>query len=173
MSAGADRFGNSADTLVNFLLCARGTCNFFAFGKARILFAAERISPGKAVIGEASFVQYCRAMNRQDLTTRILTWSALLIVSAACRSLSTPEERTPIREDPGGRESSPVEELTLIRADSEIFGAVVRAQLNGKEDEYPRHLDKLRYDARPYGTASGYPEVFAGVEGVDPTLSFG
>jgi len=40
------------------------------------------------------------------------------------------------------------------------------------EDEYPHHLDRFRYDARPYGTNTGYPEVFAGVEGVDPTLSF-
>ncbi|MFL5469184.1 MAG: hypothetical protein ACJ8AE_05260 [Gemmatimonadaceae bacterium] len=90
-----------------------------------------------------------------------------------CKSLATAEERVPIREDPAGRASSPVEELTLIRADSEMFAAVVRAQLNGDDEDYPRRLDRFRYDARPFGTPSGYPETFAGVEGIDPTLSFG
>jgi hypothetical protein len=53
-----------------------------------------------------------------------------------------------------------------------MFTAVVRAQLAGKNNEYPYHLDRLRYDSRPYGTASGYPEAFVGVQGIDPTLSF-
>jgi hypothetical protein len=52
-----------------------------------------------------------------------------------------------------------------------VFAAVVRAQLEGGDD-YPYRLERLRYDARPYGTSSGYPEVFAGVQGIDPTLSF-
>jgi hypothetical protein len=53
-----------------------------------------------------------------------------------------------------------------------VFDAVVRAQLEAGDDDYPYHLDRFRYDARPYGANSGYPEVFAGVQGVDPTLSF-
>ena len=60
----------------------------------------------------------------------------------------------------------------MIRADSELFAAVVRVQLAGGDDDYPNHLERLRYDSRPYGTPSGYPEVFAGVQGIDPTLSF-
>ncbi|MDP9202573.1 MAG: hypothetical protein M3P26_11670 [Gemmatimonadota bacterium] len=91
-----------------------------------------------------------------------------MVASAACRSFLSREE--PPR--PITRAASPEEELTLIRADSEMFEAVVRAQLAGRDDEYPYHLERLRYDSRPYGTPSGYPEVFAGVQGVDPTLSF-
>ena len=74
---------------------------------------------------------------------------------------------------PSSRDASPKEEIALITADSLVFAAVVREQVAGKDDEYPRRLARLRYDARPYGTASGYPENFAGVQGIDPTLSFG
>ena len=64
-------------------------------------------------------------------------------------------------------------ELTMAGADSQLFDAVVRTQLAAQgDDDYPHRLDRLRIDARPYGTNSGYPEVFAGVQGVDPTLSF-
>lgn len=93
-----------------------------------------------------------------------------LLASAACRSAPTRRE-SPL---PINRKATPEEELTLIRADSEMFAAVVRLQLAGSDDEedYPRHLDRLRYDWRPYGTGTGYPEVFAGVQGIDPTLSF-
>jgi hypothetical protein len=64
-------------------------------------------------------------------------------------------------------------ELTLIRADSEVFDAVVRAQLTAGDEDYPRHIDGIQFDAQPYGTPSGYPENFAGVQGIDPTLTFG
>lgn len=95
-----------------------------------------------------------------------LAWTLCLLASTSCRSL-------PPREVPAaGRKATPEEEVTLIRADSEVFAAVVRAQLGGGGDEYPYHLDRLRYDPRPYGTRSGYPEVFAGVQGIDPTLTF-
>lgn len=108
----------------------------------------------------------------QHRALAVLAWIACLVAGASCRSLP-PREGSPIREDPKGREASPMEELTLIRADSEVFSAVVRAQLAGTGDEYPHPLDRVRYDSRPYGTASGYPEIFAGVQGIDPTLSFG
>ena len=62
--------------------------------------------------------------------------------------------------------------LTLIDVDSAVFAAVVRGQLDGDDDDYPKRLERFRYDARPYGTPTGYPEVFLGVEGIDPTLSF-
>ena len=102
------------------------------------------------------------------LTLAGLVWCSCMVASAACRSLPSREEpRTPITG-----KISPKEELSLIRADSEIFAAVVRAQLAGGEDNYPFHLERLRYDPRPYGTRSGYPENFSGVQGIDPTLTF-
>lgn len=104
----------------------------------------------------------------QHLTLARLAWSFCLVASAACRSVPSREEPP----SPIARAASPEEELTLIRTDSEVFDAVVRAQLAGRDDEYPYHLEGLRYDSRPYGTPSGYPEVFAGVQGIDPSLSF-
>jgi hypothetical protein len=104
----------------------------------------------------------------QHLTLARLAWSFCLVASAACRSVPSREE-SPL---PIARAASAEEELSLIRADSEVFDAVVRAQLAGRDDEYPFHLEHLRYDSRPYGTPSGYPEVFAGVQGIDPSLSF-
>ena len=109
--------------------------------------------------------------SKNKLMLPTLVWSACLVVAAACASLPGSEEVPPPSPTPG-RQASPEEELTLIRADSELFAAVVRAQLDGKDDEYPYHLERFRYDARPYGTDTGYPEVFAGVQGIDPTLTF-
>lgn len=97
-----------------------------------------------------------------------LAWISSLLAVTACRSLH-PRGETP---RPPGREAAPGEELTLVRADSELFAAVVRIQLAGGDDDYPYHLERLRFDARPYGTPTGYPERFAGVQGIDPTLSF-
>jgi hypothetical protein len=73
-----------------------------------------------------------------------------------------------------GKIEPPEREFTMVGIESELFAAVVRAQLaaGDGEDAYPHRLDRFRFDARPYGTNTGYPEVFAGVEGVDPTLSF-
>jgi hypothetical protein len=103
----------------------------------------------------------------KTLTCARFAWICCLIAAAACRSAQP-------RQIPSssGRQATPEEEVTLIRADSEVFAAVVRAQLDGGSDDYPYHLERVRYDARPYGTRSGYPEVFAGVQGIDPTLSF-
>lgn len=104
------------------------------------------------------------------LTYTAIAWMSCLLASAACHSTRAPAE-TPLPID---RPATHEEVLTLIRADSEIFAAVVSAQLAGGdgEDDYPRHLERLLYDPRPYGTRSGYPEVFSGVQGIDPTLSF-
>jgi len=90
-------------------------------------------------------------------------WSCCLIAGAGCRSVPV---------SVSGRSEAPVPELTLVQVDSEVFAAVVRGQVAGGDDAYPYHLEPFRYDSRPYGTNSGYPEVFAGVEGIDPTLSF-
>jgi hypothetical protein len=102
----------------------------------------------------------------QRLTLAGLAWISCLVAGTACRSFR------PREAPPSARRASPEEEVSLIRIDSELFAAVVRAQLAGGNDDYPYHLERLRYDSRPYGTPSGYPEVFAGVQGIDPTLSF-
>jgi hypothetical protein len=104
--------------------------------------------------------------NISSKSAAILAGLSCLIVISACRSAQ------PRQVPSSGRQATPEEEVTLIRADSEVFAAVVRAQVEGRDDDYPRHLERLRYDPRPYGTRSGYPEVFAGVQGIDPTLSF-
>ena len=41
------------------------------------------------------------------------------------------------------------QQVPLVRADSEVFEAVVRAQLAATKKDYPFHLDGLRYDSRP------------------------
>ena len=113
----------------------------------------------------------CEMPNLRRPTFVALAWISCLLAIAACRSVST--KPRPVQEDPRvPRIATREEELTLIRADSELFAAVVQAQLAGGDDEYPNHLERFRYDTRPYGTASGYPEVFSGVQGIDPTLSF-
>ncbi len=104
----------------------------------------------------------------ERLTLRGLVWCSCVVVGAACRSF-------PSREPPPSPitgKASHEEELALIRADSEMFAAVVRVQLAGSDENYPYRLERLRYDPRPYGTRSGYPENFSGVQGIDPTLSF-
>jgi len=63
------------------------------------------------------------------------------------------------------RESLTDQQLALIRADSEVFEAVVRAQLAGNMKDYPYHLDGLRYDSRPstpvavFGTTTPRPQT--------------
>ena len=47
------------------------------------------------------------------------------------------------------RENLTGQQVALISADSEVFEAVVRAQLAGNMKDYPYHLDGLHYDSRP------------------------
>ena len=86
-----------------------------------------------------------------------------LIAAAACRSSS------PGGSGPG---NAPEPMRTLVDVDSEVFAGVVRGQIEGRDDAYPYRLDRFRFDSRPYGTRNGRPEVFVGVQGVDPSLSF-
>ena len=104
-------------------------------------------------------------MNRTKTIRRlgVAIAGCCVILSAACRSGRVPVQDGTVPGRPA---------LTLIDVDSAVFAAVVRGQLDGDDDEYPRRLERFRYDARPYGTSTGYPEVFLGVEGIDPTLSF-
>ena len=123
---------------------------------------------GRSSSAEASFVQRVGRMKTAKRLTLagLASWSCL-VASASCRSIPSRE----LPPSPITRKATPEEELTLIRADSEMFSAVVRAQLEGGDD-YPFRLERFRYDSRPYGTRSGYPEIFSGVQGIDPTLSF-
>lgn len=92
----------------------------------------------------------------------------LATTTSACRSAGAPATSEPVVGAP-----NPLEELTLAGADSLVFAAVVGEQLAAKDDDdYPVHRAPLRIDPRPYGTTSGYPEMFAGVQGIDPTLTF-
>jgi hypothetical protein len=67
-----------------------------------------------------------------------------LIGAFGCRSLP-------------GRENLTAQQVALIRADSEVFEAVVRAQLAGNMKDYPYHLDGLRYDSRPSTPVAAFP----------------
>jgi hypothetical protein len=92
----------------------------------------------------------------------------LLTATSACRTAAAPTTSEPVVGVP-----NPLEELTLGGADSLVFAAVVREQLAARDDDdYPVHHAPLRIDPRPYGTPTGYPEMFAGVQGIDPTLTF-
>jgi hypothetical protein len=51
------------------------------------------------------------------------------------------------------------QQLALIRADSEVFEAVVRAQLAGSMKDYPYHLDGLRYESRPSIPVAAFPII--------------
>src|SRR4051812_32597859 len=106
-------------------------------------------------------------MNRISAVRRLLlagfSWAFFLLVAAACRSASS---------GPGRTADTPEPVRTLVDVDSEVFAGVVRGQLEGGDDNYPYRLERLRFDSRPYGTTTGRPEVFAGVQGVDPSLSF-
>ena len=95
---------------------------------------------------------------------------AFLATTSGCRSVPIPDVSP---SAPSAGSGLREREMTLVQADSEVFEAVVRAQRAAGDENYPHHLDAVRFDARPYGTASGYPENFAGVEGIDPTLTFG
>jgi len=98
---------------------------------------------------------------------------AALFGAAACASRSSHADPDPVPARVyTPRPASHEEEVTLIRADSEVFAAVVRAQLRASNDEYPYHIDELRYDPRPYGSRNGYPEMSAGVQGAAPELYF-
>ena len=106
-----------------------------------------------------------------DRTTVCALAIASTAIAFGCGSAPTPVETRPI-PSAVPRHATHEEELTLIRADSELFAAVVRAQLRAGSDGYPLHIDELRYDPRPYGSRNGYPELGAGVQGAAPELSF-
>jgi hypothetical protein len=109
--------------------------------------------------------------SKHDVRRLAIAWSCLVVASAACASRPQPNE------SPSPAPGTPLADvdMTLVRADSEVFAAVVQAQqaASSDDDDYPRHLESVRFDARPYGSQTGYPENFAGVQGIDPTLTFG
>ena len=106
-------------------------------------------------------------VHRLLLAASVLTGSL-----AACGSSPSTPETAPAPRIYTPRAATPDEETMLIRADSEVFAAVLRAQLHAGTDEYPFRIRELRYDPRPYGTRNGYPDMPAGVQGVAPELYF-
>ena len=97
---------------------------------------------------------------------------AALLAATACQAFRSSEDPAPPPRVYTPRAATAEEEITLIRADSEVFAAVLRAQLGAGSDEYPYRIDELRYDPRPYGSRNGYPELSAGVQGAAPELYF-
>jgi hypothetical protein len=98
----------------------------------------------------------------------LIAFFAVVAASGACRS--APRVESPVGPS---HKATPTEEEMLVVADSELFDAVVKAQLAANGDTYPFRLEDPRYDVRPYGTATGYPEFSAGVQGAAPDLAFG
>src|SRR6476646_5546792 len=179
MSAGDERLlagRRPLAALATFFFAPFLGAAFFDFGTvvstSRVRGRQREYHSGWPRSARPSLCNDFRAMNPPNkLIFTIAIAGACLVVGAGCRSAPVTRPR-PIQDDPGDRRATHEEEATLIRADSEIFAAVVRAQLDGEDGAYPGHLERLRYDARPYGTDTGYPEVFAGVQGIDPTLTF-
>jgi hypothetical protein len=86
----------------------------------------------------------------------------IVIGSFACRSFPAPN----LSE----QEYRSAQQVVLIRADSEVFDAVVRGQLAGTEKDYPFHLDGLRFDSRPAGPAAPFQILTTAAYGVDSAL---
>jgi hypothetical protein len=60
--------------------------------------------------------------------------------------------------------------LAVVRADSEVFEAVVRLSLTGNGKDYPFKLTHLRVDERPNGEASGFRSVAGMSQGVQTPM---
>jgi len=98
-----------------------------------------------------------------------LRWLSLTVIAGAllgCQSVRSPDNVAPEQSI----SSLTYDELGLIRADSELFEGVVRAQLAGTKKEHPYHLDSLRFDARPYGSDSALPVGSLGFEKSDSSF---
>ena len=95
------------------------------------------------------------------LSRAIIGLSCCLVVSGACRSGSAV-----VRNDPRERV------LSLFDADSLVFAAVVRGQVEGTDDAYPYRLTRFRFDSSPYRATVGYPDMLGGVEGTASAMSF-
>ena len=89
------------------------------------------------------------------MLSRSLGITLLFVGVVACQAVHSPDSVSP---DQLGVPRFTEQERALILADSELFEGVVRAQLAGTEKDYPYHLDSPRFDARPYGTDSAFPE---------------
>ena len=99
------------------------------------------------------------------ISRRVLAMSGALCV-IACR-MAAPNvgvPRSALRPD------FYPEEISFIRADSEVFSAVIRAQLAGGQKDYPYHLDDPRFDSRPYGSDSAYKRYANDFEFEDSTF---
>src|SRR6266550_6824450 len=97
---------------------------------------------------------------------RLLSLTVIAGALLGCQSVRSPDNVAPEQSIP----SLTYDELGLIRADSELFEGVVRAQLAGTKKEHPYHLDSLRFDARPYGSDSALPVGSLGFEKSDSSF---
>src|SRR2546423_13066258 len=181
MSAGATRFIADVDSVTaDFRATEFPAAGFLAGLRPRFLFRVWDFGNVRLESGCAQNISeiglFCaKDSSAMKPTRRPYIAGCLctaLVVLAACHSFRGSEEPA---TRPGvyiPRAASHEEELSLIRADSEVFAAVVRAQLGAGDDEYPYHIEELRYDPRPYGTRNGYPDIGAGVQGAAPELYF-
>jgi len=97
--------------------------------------------------------------------SRLGLGAACAIVVFACRT-------APVTQQQEGYQLTNYEQR-LVRADSEVFEAVVRAQLAGTEKTYPFHLDDPVFDSRPYGTDSARAPTGGFFKKDDLTLGLG
>src|SRR3954470_7617102 len=81
------------------------------------------------------------------------------VILFACRTL------------PRGEVLSP-QDLALIRADSEVFAAVVHPQVEPGAKVQLFRYDSLRIDPRPYGDPQYFEETAGGSQGFDPSGLF-
>ncbi|PYO06344.1 MAG: hypothetical protein DMD30_12750 [Gemmatimonadetes bacterium] len=88
-----------------------------------------------------------------------------LIALVACQSYRPPEKVSP-------RETLSSEQLELLRADSEVFAAVVHPlpEAGAAVDLYTR--DSMRFDARPYGEPQLFRETAGGGRPYDAAKLF-
>ena len=85
--------------------------------------------------------------------------SVALLGILACRSLQPRGNLSP-------------EQLALVRADSEVFAAVVHPQREAGGAATLYALDSVRFDARPYGEPQLFRESAGGGQGYDPGKLF-
>ena len=85
----------------------------------------------------------------------LLTLVGILWFFLGCRSLPQGEILTP-------------QESAAIRADSEVFAAVVHPQVEPGAKVQLFRQDSLRFDPQPYGHPQGFRETAGGSQGYDP-----
>jgi hypothetical protein len=81
--------------------------------------------------------------------SEIIEMNFIQRVQLCCVAGATVVAASSACSSPPARTNSSGQQTPLVHADSEVFDAVVRAQLAGNQKDYPPHLDGLRFDSRP------------------------